>query len=121
LLQQRIVGVGVDVVEVGRLARLRGGRRDVLGHVCRPEELVGAIDDDRAASLWSGKEAVAKAIGTGLWQAGVDWKDIAIDRASRVTLWGEAARLAGATRVEVAFARRGTLMVAVAVRREAAP
>lgn len=114
------MGVGVDVVDVARLARLRDGRRDVLGHVCRPEELDGAVDEERAASLWSGKEAVAKSMGTGLWQAGVDWKDIAIDRNARVTLWGEAARLSGTTRVEVAFARRGELMVAVAVRREAA-
>lgn len=114
------MGVGVDIVDVARIARLRNGRRDVLGHVCRPEELDGAVDDERAASLWAGKEAVAKAIGTGLWQSGVDWKDIAIDRSARVTLWGEAARRSASTRVEVAFARRGGLMVAVAVRREAA-
>lgn len=114
----RILGIGVDVVDVARLDRSRQGSGDVLEHVCRPEELEGGVDADRAAVLWSGKEAVAKSIGTGLWQSGVGWRDICVARNGSVSLYGQAAVHAAGSRVELAFARRGPVMMAVALRRE---
>lgn len=111
-----VAGVGVDVVDIARIARARSGRSDVIAHVCAPEELPAPGDDVWAASLWAGKEAVAKALGTGLWQSGVDWLDIRLGRDRSVRLFGQAARHAGDARFALDFTRRGPLLLAVAIR-----
>jgi phosphopantetheine--protein transferase-like protein len=113
---RRILGIGVDVVDVARIARARNGRSDVLAHVCAPEEMPDRDDDHRAACLWSGKEAVAKALGTGLWQAGIDWLDIRLGRAGEVMLYREAARLSAGSEIHLDFAPHGALLLAVAIR-----
>jgi len=116
-----VLGVGVDVVEVERVARVRRGARDVMDHVCAPEERPAPGDDVRAACLWAGKEAVAKALGTGFWQNGVDWLDIRIGPAAEVRLFGAAASRALGSEVELAFVLRGALVLAVAIRRGVRP
>ncbi len=113
---RHVLGIGVDVVDVARIARARQGRSDVLAHVCAPEELPDRADERRAACLWSGKEAVAKSLGTGLWQAGIDWLDIRLGLGGEVRLYREAARLAEGSEIHLDFAPRGPLLIAVAIR-----
>ena len=112
----RIVGVGIDVVAINRLARLRAWRPSILELVCAPEEKAISGTDERAAQLWAGKEAIAKSLGTGLWQSGVDWKQIRILENHAVQLSGAAARVAGESRVSVTFSALESSVLAVAIR-----
>ena len=73
---------GVDLIEIERvrLAVARYGER-FLARVYTPSER--AICGTRTESLavrFAAKEAVAKALGTGIWRAGVIWTDIEVDR-----------------------------------------
>ena len=112
----RIAGVGVDVVGISRLARVRGRTGRLIEHVTAPEERIGGVDRVRAAQLWTGKEAVAKSIGRGFWQLGVGWPDVRISRAHEVTLHGRAAELASASTFALTFDRDGDRLIAVALR-----
>ncbi|MCF7854448.1 MAG: holo-ACP synthase [Candidatus Pacebacteria bacterium] len=80
-----IAGIGIDVIEVSRirdvLARYGDG---FLGHVFTDVEREGAPQALSAAASyyagrWSAKEAVAKALGTGIGGE-CGWKDIEIVR-----------------------------------------
>ena len=75
-----IIGSGVDVIEIARIARVLGERGDRFERrVFSPAE----IDDCRRtgrpaphyAVRFAAKEAVMKAVGTG-WAHGVRWVDI---------------------------------------------
>lgn len=116
-----VLGVGVDVVEVARVARVRRGARDVMDHVCAPDERPAPGDDTGAACLWAAKEAVAKTLGTGFWQSGVDWLDIRIGPDREVRLSGPAAARAAGSTIALDFVRRGDLVLAVAIRRGPRP
>ena len=118
---RRVAGVGVDVVDVARIARARSGRTDVLAHICAPEELPAREDALRAACLWAGKEAVAKSLGTGLWQAGVDWLDIRVGDDGAVRLFRAAAARAVDSEIHLTYAPCGPLLMAVAIRWTTAP
>lgn len=77
-----MIRTGVDLVEIDRVqaSALRFGER-FLRRVFTPEEL--AICGGRPASLaarFAAKEAVAKALGTGIWRCGIEWTDIEILR-----------------------------------------
>jgi phosphopantetheinyl transferase (holo-ACP synthase) len=115
IVSRRLLGVGVDVVSVSRLARVRS-RRDVLEHVRAPEEASLVTDDLGAARLWAGKEAVAKTLSTGFWQQGVDWLDIRFDEKGSVSLLGRAARIAGPSQFALDYTRMDDMVVAVAFR-----
>lgn len=102
-----LAGVGVDVADVPRLARIRA-RRELLDHVCAPEELPPEgsserISDVYAAQVWAAKEAVAKSLGTGFWQAGIGWPDVRVGPDLVVRLVGAAARLAGPAVFDLRF------------------
>jgi holo-[acyl-carrier protein] synthase len=78
-----VVGLGVDLVELGRVARAldRWGSRFV-GKLMDAEEAgrlpVAAADRARALALAiAGKEAASKALGTG-WSRGVRWRDVEV-------------------------------------------
>jgi len=77
-----IVGVGVDMVEVSRVKRTldRWGER-FLNRVFTFGErsycLRKAFPEQSLAARFAGKEAVLKAIGTGL-SSGIGWKDVEI-------------------------------------------
>jgi holo-[acyl-carrier protein] synthase len=96
-----VLGIGVDVVEVGRIARAldRWGETFVRriytpGEIARTE--TGVARTARLAARFAAKEAVMKALGVG-WRA-LAWRDIEItsDHAGRpaVRLHGAAKRLA---------------------------
>ncbi|TDU72960.1 holo-[acyl-carrier protein] synthase [Prosthecobacter fusiformis] len=79
------IGIGIDLVEVGRIRDL------IVKHGVRFKEKTFTAGEitycdacaDPAmhyAARFAAKEAAAKAIGTGLWAEGVDWKDFEITR-----------------------------------------
>src|SRR5215472_18426327 len=80
-----IVGTGIDITEVQRIANSieRFGRR-FLERVFTPEEIryceSKANKAERYAGRFAAKEAAMKAIGTG-WRLGVSWKDLEVQRA----------------------------------------
>ena len=100
-LGNTVLGIGIDLVDaatVGRQIAVSGNR--FLARMLTPDELAFCGEDlSRIASRIAGKEAVAKALGTG-FREGIRWRDIQIVRADNgapgVTLTGGAAERAGA-------------------------
>jgi len=82
-----IVGIGVDIADVARIAKSidRFGRR-FTERVFTPDEIryceSKANKAERYAARFAAKEAAMKAIGTG-WRHGVTWQDIEVKRAPR--------------------------------------
>jgi holo-[acyl-carrier protein] synthase len=90
---------GVDLIEIGRIREAieRHGDR-FLNRVFTPLELAEVQDDSASLAVrFAAKEAVAKALGTGIGV--VCWQDIEIRRGParqpRLCLHGAAAQLAG--------------------------
>ncbi|HKU23346.1 MAG TPA: holo-[acyl-carrier-protein] synthase [Terriglobales bacterium] len=79
-----IVGTGIDVVEVPRVAAAieRFGQR-FLERIYTPGEIryceAKANRMERYAARFAAKEAAMKALGTG-WNHGVRWRDIEVHR-----------------------------------------
>ncbi len=92
---------GIDIVEVSRIARLRAEHPErFLDRCFTPAEQAYAQGssrrlDEHLAARFAAKEAVLKALGTGL-TGGIAWTDIEVtrDAAGRpgLALRGEAAR-----------------------------
>ena len=120
-----MLGIGTDIVEIERVRRSleKWGQR-LLDRLFTPEEqaLCGARHDPCPcyAGRFAAKEAVLKALGTGL--AGCRWTDVRIgaDPAGRpvVSLSGPAARLTeeGDVLVSISHDRGRALAFAVAVK-----
>jgi holo-[acyl-carrier protein] synthase len=79
-----IIGTGVDIIEIARIARLV--RRQPFpakiytqdeADACRAEGLSALRMDSRLAGLFAAKEAVMKALGTG-WTRGAAFSEISI-------------------------------------------
>jgi len=126
-----LVGIGVDVVEIDRLkcAAERIGER-FLNRIFTPSErcYCDAKRDRfaRYAARFAAKEAVFKAMGTGL--AGARWTDVEVGRKTggypTVQLHGNAAILAsekGICKVLISLShdRTRAMAFALAVRKEA--
>ena len=77
-----VVGIGIDLVEVARIARLleRHGDR-ALHRICNEGEADPrrAVLDQHVAGLFAAKEAVLKALGTG-WAQGTAFRQVEIVR-----------------------------------------
>jgi len=97
-----ILGLGMDVVEVGRIARLLDGRPGLAARFLARVFTAGEQADCRArreqaaslAARFAAKEAAVKALGA---PAGVRWLDVEVvrdDGAPRLELSGVAARAA---------------------------
>jgi holo-[acyl-carrier protein] synthase len=96
-----VVRTGVDIIEIERIrqAVARYGER-FLERVYTADELVccrGRFES--LAARFSAKEAVTKALGTGVWRQGIGWTDVEVLRngatgAPVLYLHGAAARLA---------------------------
>ena len=92
---------GVDLIEIDRIRQAieRNGDR-FLQRVFTPVEL--ALCDGKVESLagrFAAKEAISKALGTGIWRNGINWTDIEIQRdlatgAPVLKLHGQAAKYA---------------------------
>lgn len=87
---ERIVGVGIDLIEIDRVAAAldRWGRR-LVERLMSPEEqaLYDAEDMDRPLSIArriAVKEAASKALGTG-WTRGVTWRQVVVSLAPSVS------------------------------------
>lgn len=96
-----ILRTGVDIIEIERVRQAIGrhGER-FLQRVYTDDEL--ACCGQRVESLaarFAAKEAVAKALGTGIWRNGVNWVDIEVTKdvetgAPQLHLHGAAAAVA---------------------------
>lgn len=118
------VSVGVDLVEVLRVAKLAEQPESLTGVLterelayCRSRRHPG----QHIAARFAAKEAVLKAFGTGL-AAGIRWTDVEILKASggrpTVALHGAAAALAaerGLCRLDVSLSHTDHLAIAQAV------
>ena len=123
----RVVGIGIDLVEVARMereiARESGGFRD---RVFTPAEIAYADTQARPATSlaarFAAKEAFFKALGTGWRGAGPTWTEVEIVRDDRgrpgLALSGEAERAAadlGATAIHVSLSHVAAVAAAVVV------
>jgi holo-[acyl-carrier protein] synthase len=117
-----IVGLGVDLVPIGRAAELaeRHGKR-FFSRCFAEAEVVRPEDAAHVAGLLAAKEAAFKALGTG-WGQGVAWRDVVVVRdaagAPTLTLGGAAAARAavlGAARSHLSISHAGGMAVAVVV------
>ena len=96
-----IIGVGVDSIEIGRVARAVGRNSRLRSRLFTPSELAqvprGPKAPSRMAALFAAKEATLKALGTGL--RGHSWQQVEVlHRESGdpyVVLYGQALETAG--------------------------
>lgn len=119
----RIIGIGVDVIEVGRIRDLMERKGDRLhGRVFTDIEMDAAKGGhyDRLAGRFAAKEAVAKALGQGI--SGIGWNEIEIRNEPSgkpyVHLLGRALDLAkelGVESVLISISHTNTLAIAFAV------
>ena len=69
---------GVDIIEIARIRRIveRWGKRFLHRIYTEPELSICKKRPERLASRFAGKEAVMKALGTGI--RGISWREIEI-------------------------------------------
>jgi holo-[acyl-carrier protein] synthase len=118
-----IVGMGVDIAEIGRVRRLLDKDPDRFRLRCFTDHewaYAHRFKDpsERLAARFAGKEAVMKSLGVG-WRH-VPWKDIEITGggAPRVQLSGKAAKRAealGVKRVLVSITHTGDQALVMAL------
>jgi len=128
-----IVGIGVDICQVERIARLRckyGPR--FLNRVFTPHEQArcgqSAAADERYAGRFAAKEAVMKALGTG-WSQGIRFLDIEIIHTvsgkPEIALYGQAlcrAKHLGVSHIHLSLSHEREYALAfVVLEKEAAP
>jgi holo-[acyl-carrier protein] synthase len=115
--------VGVDLVGVERVASLLAGTPDLAGEVFTARELAYADgrcrQGEHLAARFAAKEAVFKALGTGL-AAGVRWRDVEVVNGAsgrpRLRLSGAAdviAARAGVRSMEISLSHAAGLALAI--------
>lgn len=77
-----VLGLGVDLTEVDRIAHLRETYAERFLERCFTEHerevcLSAKRADERFAARFAAKEAVLKALGTG-WTRGIGWTDVEV-------------------------------------------
>jgi holo-[acyl-carrier protein] synthase len=123
-----IVGIGVDLASARRLERWRGVP-GLLERYFHPQELAASLSRGKGAALslaarFAAKEALGKALGTGL--AGIALRDILLanrlNGKPEIEVFGTAAAAlerSGATRIHVSLTHEGESAIAmVALERE---
>lgn len=122
LLGERIVGCGVDIIEIHRVARaMRRKRFAERLYTKREQEALHGRPPASWAARFAGKEAAMKALGTG-WQKGIGFAQIEIlqngEGTPYITLHGaahETARRQGITSLLVSLSHTAELAVAYVV------
>src|SRR5437762_2408270 len=98
-----IVGTGIDIAEVHRIAEAMGRFGNRFLHRVFTEGEMRYCDSkanrvERYAARFAAKEAAMKALGTG-WNHGVRWRDIEVSRQTgkrpTIRFHGKAAEFAG--------------------------
>ena len=86
-----LVSIGIDCCAVDRMQALLERRPLFFQSLTSSQEQTEHPPSlSRALMLWTGKEAVSKAIKTGVWQANIEWKDLQITMDQEVILSGYA-------------------------------
>jgi holo-[acyl-carrier protein] synthase len=118
-----IFGIGLDIVDIARIAELRQRHGDSLGrNIFLPEELDYCLSranaDECLAARFAAKEAVMKALGTG-WAEGVSFMGIEVTREASgkpgITLHGatlEKAKALGVGKIHVSLSHAREAAVA---------
>ncbi len=118
-----IEGIGVDVVELGRLQEAVGawGDRFLQKIFTRRELLYARSKRDplpHIAARFAVKEAVAKALATG-WSGGFRWKDVEVENdpsgKPSVVLYGHIKEILAGSRILVSISHSENVVVAFAV------
>lgn len=122
----KIVGHGIDLVDIADMRRWIEDPRDPLVPRCFVDEELGEIGDapnrvERLAGRFAAKEAVLKALGRG-FGAGISFSDVVIRRVAgeppKVRLTGGAAGAAaelGITEWRLSISHSGAMAVASAI------
>ncbi len=118
-----MIRCGVDMIECARIAAgiERGGERFLKRFFTQGERDDCQDKPHRLAARFAGKEAVAKALGTGIGD--ISWREIEIRtdsprRRPRLILWGAAQRLADELQLDawdISLSHTATQAIAVAV------
>jgi len=117
-----MIKCGIDLLRISRMAEVNPAiRARFIWRVYTPAEINQAGDDNEALSgIFAAKEAVSKALGTGIGR--VSWQDIEIVHAPSgepvVTLRGaalEAAQARGLSKWAVSITHEGGMAAAIAV------
>jgi holo-[acyl-carrier protein] synthase len=124
-LADRRLSIGVDVVATDRVARLDRESPGLLPTVFTARELAycaaGRRRHEHLAGRLAAKEAVLKALGTGL-SRGLDWSDVEVVSSAsgrpQIKLHGSALAWAdshGVSEVEISLSHSSGLAVATAI------
>ena len=119
----RIVGIGVDAVEVDRVRGLLGRRRSFRDRVFTAQEIAycesKAVPAQYFAARWAAREAARKALG-GV--RGMRWHDLSVERsrtgAPRMALAGAARTRAeglGVEEILVSFSHERSMALAFCI------
>jgi len=123
----RIIGHGIDLVEIARIERMLEDHGDRFVARCFTSderayaEASAAVRGERYAARFAAKEAVLKALGTGL-RDGIEWTDIEVARnaagAPSAVLGGRAEEIARTLGIEawsLSLSHAGGLAMASAI------
>ncbi len=111
--------IGIDLIEIERMERLlqRFGQKG-LERFLLPSEIERCHSAQSAAALWAAKEAIAKALGTGIGKE-VGFKDIEIIKdergAPKVRLGPKIKEAFGIEEVAISLTHDGGFAAAAAI------
>ncbi len=117
-----IVGLGLDVVAVARVAQALARHGDrFLARCFLPSELSRPSDPEHVAGVFAAKEAAFKALGTG-WAQGIGFHHVVVEKdhagKPHLAFYGalkELARALGVQRAHVSITHHGGLAAAVVI------
>lgn len=121
-----IVGIGVDIIEITRVAELIKNYPDHAVYKLFTDQEIEYCESQKHkynsySARFAAKEAMMKALGRGL-RSGVCWKDIEISHSSYgepvIKLYGKALEIAdsiNAKNIEVSLSHSKTMAIAMVV------